>query len=216
LDSISFTNDNKFEEMGVSNRDAYTNAYNEKTPEMNKSERKHIQQDMNTFCITRDDITIENKKDSKISTPVKSFVNTYNRNKKEKKDLSQSNISNLSDEKCLKNKSIISNASFIKCEKPDFNKIYSKREKAELHMARGIPKDIKKYEANTYKCDAYQFLRPTSIILDTDKYNIDRYKPSTEFFKNSVIQTKLEFDRFIDDDRESNITNYKAFRRRNN
>jgi hypothetical protein len=164
------------------------------------------------FCVTQNDIsTLSNKeKSDRVSTPVKSFVNTYKNVKKDKKDLSQSNISNISDDKSAAvNRSIISNASFIKAEKVDFNKVYSKREKAELYMIRGIPREFKKFEANSYKCEAFHFVKPTSLILDTDKFNIDRYKPSTDFFKKSIINTKhevVEHERTPPQtDRQSNI-----------
>jgi hypothetical protein len=153
------------------------------------SDETKISQQNKQFYKIQNDIVSDNTERSKISTPVKSFVSTYKTVKK--KDLLQSNIS-ISDDKNVSNRSVISNTSFIKAEKIDYNKIYSKREKAELAMVRGIPKEFKKVEINGNKCIAFQFLRPTSLILDTDKLNIDRYKPSAEFVKTAKLKNRLE------------------------
>jgi hypothetical protein len=144
--------------------------------------------------------------DEKPKTPIRrSYIKTYLIDNKVDRSLSQSqmNASYISDDKSHNRSRSYSNTSTVTVEKIDYNRLYSKREKAELNLARGFKKDLKKYfdSNNTF----YQFLRPTSLIIDIDRQYMEKYNPSLEFFKNSIIGSKI--NRNIIEDLSLNVSN---------
>lgn len=77
----------------------------------------------------------------------------------------------------------------------DFNKVYSKREKAELNLLRGIPSGVNSkkpnyIEINNHKINFYRFIRPTNPIVNVDFSNYHKYQPNMDFIKNSVAISK--------------------------
>ncbi len=136
----------------------------------------------------------------KPKTPTKrSFIKTYLKDNKDDRSLthSQMNISHISDDKSQNHSRSYSNTSIITHEKIDYNRLYTKREKAELNLARGFTKDLKKmFDSNII---FYQFLRPTSIIIDIDRQYIEKFKPSIEYFKNSIIGSNIDKNKQIND-----------------
>jgi hypothetical protein len=132
-------------------------------------------------------------------TPVKrSFISTYIKDNKSDKSMTQSqmNVSNISEDKPMNRSRSYSNTSVITFEKIDYSRLYSKREKAELNLARGFTKDIKKlFDSNMI---FYQFLRPSAVIVDIDRHSMEKYTPSLEYLKNSIIGSNNK-NNFIED-----------------
>ena len=97
--------------------------------------------------------TIKNKPEKTIKydkpkTQPKTFINTYRKEKiQEDKSISRGDISNISNnDRSIDRSRSYSNTSIVTVDKIDYNKVYSKREKAELHLSRGIAKEYKKFE----------------------------------------------------------------------
>jgi hypothetical protein len=142
----------------------------------------------------------------KPKTPTKrSFIKTYENNIKEDRSLtnSQVNISQISEDKTHNRSKSYSNTSIITIDKIDYSRLYNKREKAELNLSRGMTKDLKKLFD--------QFLRPTLLIVDVDRGYIQKFNPSIEFFKNSIMGYNINKNKI--EDISLNISNSSKLER---
>jgi hypothetical protein len=94
------------------------------------------------------------------------------------------------------NKEYTPNQSFIK----DNSKLYSRQEKAELMMSRGLPSKAIAMEINNRKFSFYKFLKPSEPVININFSDYEKYLPCCEQIRIASVEPIILVDK-------SNISN---------
>jgi hypothetical protein len=105
------------------------------------------------------------------------------------------------------------NQSFIK----DTSKLYSRQEKSELMMTRGLPSKPISIEIGNHKFLFYKFLKPSAPVININFSEYEKYLPSCEHLKSYghalESQEKVAIvDRSNLSNNQNNVTNKKSSR----
>ena len=69
--------------------------------------------------------------------------------------------------------------------------VYSKREKSELFLFRGIPNSTS-IEMPLGKEKMYHFVKPTNVVFNIESKYMQKYNYNIEYTKNSIIKKMLQ------------------------